>query len=120
MIIITPNNKISISILQEMAKNMFGNLVKAVVDVQEEIMAVDGELHADEEVLLMEKGSKRSDVWGINLYPGSFGGEQFIEFDSMINLKPSQGNRTRGVDDIEIRKRIFEIVQKLVVKDETN
>ncbi len=120
MIIITSQNKISVAGLNQMAQKMFGNLVKAVVDVQKEIMAVDGELHADEEVLLMGKGSKRQDVWGINLYPELFGDEKFIEFDSMINLKPSQGNRSRNVDDPEIRKKISEIAKQLVINDDTN
>lgn len=116
MIIITSENKITVSVLEEMAKKMFGNLVKAVVDIKQEIMAIDGELHADEEVLLTENGSKRSDVWGINLYPEYFGRENFVEFDSMINLKPFMGNRNRGVDDPEIRKKILEIVEKLIIK----
>ncbi|MDD5659872.1 MAG: DUF5674 family protein, partial [Actinomycetota bacterium] len=52
-----------------MANEMFGNLVKAVVDVEKESMAIDGELHADEEVLLLENGSDQNDLWGINIYP---------------------------------------------------
>jgi len=117
MTIITQENRISVLALKEMAKKMFGNLVKAVVDIEKGIMAVDGELHSDEELLLIENGSKRFDVWGINLYPEFFGEEKFVEFDSMINIKPSQGNRSRGVDDLEIRKKTLEIVQKLVTKD---
>ncbi len=117
MVIITPKNKISVSALGEMAKKMFGNLVKAVVDTKKEMMAIDGELHSDEELMLVENGSKRLDMWGINFYPEFFGKEQFVEFDSMINIKPSQGNRSRGVDDQGVRKKILEIVEKLVIKD---
>ncbi len=80
-------------------------------------MAIGGELHADEEVLLVEKsGSKRENTWGINLYPAQFDGE-FIEFDSMINIKPHLGNRSRSVEDQEIRKKINKIVTKLVIKN---
>jgi hypothetical protein len=102
--------------LGEMAGNMFGNLVKAVVDVKKEIMAVDAELHSDEEAYLLEKGSKQADLWGINLYPEFFGKDDFVEFDSMINLRPSQENRSRGVENPEIRKKIREIMDKLVSK----
>jgi len=116
MVIITLENKVSVSALGEMAQKMFGNLVKVVVDTKNEIMAIDGELHSDEELLLIENGSKRLDLWGINFYPEFFGKEQFVEFDSMINIKPSQGNRSRGVDDPEIRKKILEITEKLVTK----
>jgi len=106
--------KISISELNEMAKNMFGNLVKAVVDIEKKIMAVDGELHADEEVLLMQNGSEQKNLWGINIYPEMK--ENFIEFDSMINIRPSIGNKTRGVDDESIRKLITRVVDDLVIK----
>ncbi|MBU1102850.1 hypothetical protein KJ853_04345 [Patescibacteria group bacterium] len=114
MIIVTPQNQITISDLKEMAEKMFGNLIKAAVDVEKGIMAVDGELHSDEELLLVEGGSKRPDVWGINLYPDFFGKEKFVEFDSMINIKPALGNRSRGVDDPKIKSKILEIVKKLV------
>ena len=117
MIIVTHKNKVSIFALKEMAKKMFGNLVKAVVDIEREIMAVDGELHSDEELLLAENGSKRTDVWGINLYPEFFGTDKFVEFDSMINIKPQLKNRSRGIDDVEIRKKIFKIVEKIITEN---
>lgn len=100
--------------LAEIAKNQFGDLVKVVVDVENKIMAIGGELHADGEVLLMERErSKREYTWGINLYPGK-SGEDWIEFDSLINIKPQVGNRSRGVDNTEIREKIKGIVNKLV------
>jgi hypothetical protein len=101
--------------LNKMAEERFGNMVKAVVDIEKEIMAVDAELHADEEAELLENGSKQENLWGINIYPEMPKGE-WIEFDSMINLRPSQGNRTRGVDKPEIRQKIVGIVNKLVKK----
>lgn len=106
---------ITIEELKEMSQKMFGALVKAVVDVEKEIMVVDGELHADEETLLIESGSKRENVWGINLYP-DISDEKWIEFDSMINLKPGLGNRTRGVESKETREKIIKIVNKLIKK----
>jgi len=105
--------KISPAELKEMAEKMFGNLVKAVVDVERELMAIDAELHADEEAYLLENGSKQKDLWGVNLYP-ELAGDDFIEFDSMINLRPSQGNLTRGVADNKIQRRIRQIVDKLI------
>lgn len=94
---------------------MFGDLVKAVVDVHKGIMAIDAELHADEEALLIENGSDQNDLWGINLYPELESGD-FVEYDSMINLRPSQGNRGRGVESPEIRARIQHIVAALVIR----
>ena len=96
-----------------MAEKGFGSMVKAVVDVEKEIMAVDAELHSDEEALLLENGSRQKDLWGINLYPGA-SGDNFIEFDSMINLRPSQGNMSRGVDNPEARGKITAAVNKII------
>ncbi len=101
--------------LLEISKENFGSFVKAVVDIKQGIMAIGGELHADEEALLAEQcGSKREHTWGINLYPEKTG-DDWIEFNSMINLKPSCGNRIRGIENQEIKEKIKEIVGKLVL-----
>jgi hypothetical protein len=106
---------INIEELRQMSGKMFGNLVKAVVDIEKGIMSVDADLHADEEQLLLENGSEQKNLWGINLYPEIKDGN-WIEFDSMINLRPSQNNRSRGVDDEAIRKKIIGVVNKLIKK----
>ena len=100
--------------LGSLAEGWFGDLVKAVVDVRMRIMAIGGDLHADEEALLLAEGSTQSDLWGINVYPDQHGGSGWIEFDSMINVRPRQGNRSRSVEDPDIRRRIVEIVDVLV------
>jgi hypothetical protein len=115
MTIITSQNRVSVAGLREMAKKMFDNLVKAVVDVEKGIMAIDGELHADEQALLLEKDSKQQNIWGINIYPDKTGSD-FIEFDYVINIRPSQLNRSRRVDNKETQKKILEIVDKLIEK----
>jgi hypothetical protein len=99
--------------LKQLAEKKFGNFVKAVVDLKQKIMAIDADLHADEESLLLEKGAKQEDLWGINLYPG-LTGEDFIEFDSMINLRPAQGNRSRNVEDPAVRQKIVSTVHSLI------
>lgn len=99
--------------LKQMAFSTFGDMVKAVVDIERELIALDAELHSDLEALFLQEGSKQKDLWGINLYP-EMQGEDFLEYDSMINIRPSQGNRSRGVDSPEIRKKIAEIVHKRI------
>lgn len=99
--------------LKQMAVGLFGDLVKAVVDVDKQIIAVDAELHADLEAFLLDNGSKQKSLWGINLYP-EMAGSDFIEFDSMINMRPSQNNRSRSVESEEIRKKIIEIVLRRI------
>ena len=88
-------------------------MVKAVVDIGRGIGAFGGELHSDEEALLLEDGSRQADLWGINLYPDE-SGDAWIEFDSMINVRPSQNNRSRSVDDEAIRSAIRRVVAALV------
>jgi hypothetical protein len=107
--------KITLARLQELARESFGDMVKAVVDVERNLMAVGGELHSDEEALLLEDGSRQRDLWGINFYP-EVKGEDWLEFDSLINLRPSQGNRSRGVDDQELRRLIASVVERLVAR----
>lgn len=100
-------------VLKALASERFGDMVKAVVDIERRIMAIGGELHADEEQLLLEQGSKQEHLWGINLYPDSVASD-WLEFDSMINLRPSQGNRSRGVDDPDLQERIRSVVSSLI------
>jgi len=94
--------------------NFFGDLVKAVVDIDRQLVALDAQLHVDLEELLLEEGSKQKDLWGINLYPDLFGTDNFIEFDSMINIRPSHNNNSRNVEDEETRKQIITIISKSV------
>ena len=107
--------KISRAELVTMAERMFGNFVKAVVDLEQGVMMVDAELHADQEAALLERGSKQLNLWGINLYP-TVDGTDWLEFDSMINLRPSQGNRSRSVEDVTLQQQICELVDELVTE----
>ena len=85
------DEKITLDELKEMSQKMYNHLVKAVVDIEKEIMVVDADLHADQEELLLKQGSQQHDLWGINLYPDK---SETKEFDSMINLRPSWGNHS--------------------------
>ena len=102
--------------LTRMAEEQFGDWIKAVVDVSRGTLAIGGELHADDEAALLADGSRQRDLWGINLYPGE-SEPDWIEFDSMINIRPRDGNRSRGVDDEQTRARIREVVASLVVSE---
>ena len=105
--------QITMGEIKKLAVYWFGDFVKAVVDLDLQIMAVGGELHADQEALLLARQSKQENLWGINLYPG-LPEKDWIEFDSMINIKPRQNNRTRGVENEKTRKDIIALVTKLV------
>lgn len=105
--------KISKKKLVNIANERFGDMVKAVVDIELGIMVVGGELHADEEAILLERGSRQENLWGINIYTEKSENER-IEFDSMINIRPRQNNRSRDVLDKSVREKIIVIVNNLV------
>jgi hypothetical protein len=110
---VTKEQPIDLEDLRQMAARGFGDLVKAVVDLRLGVLLVDADLHADQEAELLASGSLQQDLWGINLYP-ELPASDWVEFDSMINIRPSRGNRSRGVDDPETRERIAELVARLV------
>ena len=114
MEIILIKEAINISRLIELANSGLGDFVKAVVDLDQKIMAINADMHVDEEQYLLEEcESKQENLWGINIYP-SLEGDDRIEFDSMINLRPSQNNRSREVEDPKVQAEILELVKGLI------
>lgn len=101
--------------LAALAQNTFGDMIKCVADVKLGLLAIDAELHADLERLLLENGSANEDLWGFNLYPDDYS-EDFIEYDSLINLRVWQNNPSRDVLDPDIREAIKQIVKKFIVE----
>lgn len=107
------SEKISKDKLKVLAANTFVDMIKCVADVRLGLLAVDAELHADLESLLLENGSQQEDLWGFNLYPDETG-DDFVEFDSLINIRAWQGNRSRDVEDETVRQQIRDVVSKYV------
>ncbi len=91
----------------------FGKMIKAVVDVAKRTMAVDAELHADLEALLLSKGSGQQNLWGINLFLDK-PKKNWIEYTALINIRPSTGNRGMEIESRALRKNIEKIVMTLV------
>lgn len=106
-------DKISLAELQELAREGFGDMVKVVVDVEKEIMAVGGELHADGEQELLNQGSSQKNLWGVNLYPFESTDKQ-IRFESLINIRPGQNNRSMEIQDEELKKRVADVARSLL------
>ena len=107
------SQSISHNDLKKMLPGYFGDMIKAVVDIRKSIIGIDAELHADIEKELLTQGSLQADLWGINLYP-EMEGEDFIEFDSLINIRPYQGNRSRDVQNPDTRAHIIATVNRLI------
>ncbi len=115
MKVVTEQELITMDSLRQIAAARFGDMIKAVVDLTLGIMVIDADLHSDEEAELLATGSRQQDLWGINLYP-DLQPEEWLEFDSMINLRPSSGNRSRNVEDPSIREKIRNVVDRLVYR----
>jgi hypothetical protein len=113
MTTVTSSQPVSLDEVRRLARGRFGDVVKAVVDLRREIMVLDADMHADQEAELLADGSEQADLWGINLYP-DLEGDDWLELDSMINLRPSFGSRSRGVDDPSVREAIAQLVARLV------
>jgi hypothetical protein len=105
---------VSIAELKQMAETFDGELVKGVVDTAQGRLVLDMDLHVDGEQFLLKSGSEQTSLWGINLHPDVVGSDEFVEFDSMINIRPRQNNRSRGVEDPEIRQLIIDVVTKVI------
>lgn len=107
------DKKLKMDEVEKFVGNPYPNMVKFVVDVQREVLALGGELHSDAEALLLTNGSKQADLWGANYWPDK-PKDARIEYTSMINIRPSAGNRSMEVKDPAIRKRILEIAERLL------
>jgi len=110
---VTESHPVDLDELRRLAALRFGDMVKGVVDLRRSVLLLDADMHADQEAVLLEEGSAQADLWGINLYPDAADAD-WLEFDSMINLRPSAGNRTRGVDDAATREAIAALVGRLI------
>ena len=108
------DKKITESELREIAKDFYVDLLKGVVDVQREIIAVGGEYHVDSNLVLIENGSKQENVWGFNWYFDKNGDEK-IEYISLINIRPVQGNRTMEVQAGYLRSKMKTIIVKYLL-----
>jgi len=104
--------------LARLVKMYFEDMVKYVADVTRGVIAVGGELHADAEQLLLEAGSRQTDLWGANYYPGR-GRDDCIEFTAVINIRPAQGNRSMEVQDASVRERIRILTFALIGEGES-
>ncbi len=105
---------VSLQTLWESREYDYIEMMKIVVDVVEEVLAIDGDMHADLETLLLDAGSEQQNLWGANVYPERKSVD-FMEFTSFINIRPSQGNRSMEVQDPAIREQMTRIAKKLLV-----
>jgi len=107
------NSQVSKEDILSLAKAGYGDMVKGVVDINKRLLALGGELHADAEQVLLDQGSKQADLWGFNIYPEKTK-EEYLEYTSMINIRPRQGNMGRDIKDLNLRSQIKNIIDEMV------
>lgn len=115
--IVIVDRPIDPGVLRQLVERHFEDMVKFVVDVERRVAAVGGELHADEEALLLDNGSRQEDLWGANYYPGR-GEEACVEYTSLINIRPARGNRSMVIEDAALRERVRDIALGLIGRGE--
>ncbi|MBU1778148.1 hypothetical protein KJ992_00585 [Patescibacteria group bacterium] len=105
--------KINNKTLRSFLGKPFDDMVKFVVDIEKKIVALGGELHVDAEQILLESESKQQNLWGGNIYPDQNNKTQ-LEYESLINIRPSQNNRSMEIQDEELKNQIKNIIEKLI------
>ena len=103
--IIVIAKKISSKMLNKYLGAPFEKTIKTTIDVEKEIIALGGEMHADSEKFLLKESSKLEDIWGADLYPLQKEDDTRIEFTSPINISPSADNLGMEMSSQEIKKR---------------
>ena len=98
----------------EIGQEFYTEMVKGVVDIKQDLIALGGEYHIDANTVLTQAGSSQPDVWGFNIYPNVIG-DDWIEYTSLINIRPAAGNRTMTVEDEAIRKVMKRIIEELII-----
>ena len=88
----------------------YGSMIKIAVDIRRKTLAGGGEMHADCEQVLLENGSEQDDIWGANWYPA----DQRVEFEALINIRPTLGNRGMLIQSQEIRNLIEEVTRSIL------
>lgn len=105
--------KITREELQTIAEKMYGTVVKIAVDIEKEIIALDGEWHAECQEALIESGSDAQDIWGANIKIKA-PREDRIEYFALINIKPSVGHQNMEVTDKALKEKIKQVVDRLI------
>src|SRR3989338_8442126 len=103
MEIIVVHKPVDTQTLESLAKGWHQTLVKGVADIKTGLVALGGEWHMDANSKLIEEGSEQKNLWGFNIYPKE-SGDAAIEYNSLINIRPLQGNRSMEIANEEIRK----------------
>jgi len=101
--------------VEELAKDTYTTMIKGVVDIEKAIIALGGEYHIDANNKLTEMGSKQPDIWGFNIQFDKIG-DEWLQYTSLINIRPAVGNRGMLVKDQRIQKRMREIIESLILR----
>lgn len=88
--------------------------IKLAVDIERGILSGGGVFHADCEAVLLKDGSQQINIWGADWIPAT----QEIQFEALINIRPSQNNPSMEILDEKIRDKVRDIVTKIFKTNE--
>src|SRR3989344_4997384 len=103
------DHKISIKEVKALALFWYKSIIKGTVDIELGRVALGGDYHIESSEVLTSSGSKFEDVWAFNIRFEE-NPDGVLEFDSMVNIKPNLGNRSRTINNEEILKKLKEII----------
>lgn len=91
----------------EELKKQFDVYIKTVIDVKNKVCSAGMDRHYEGEKILLERGSKQSDLWGggIDLETKT------IDFNSFINIRPNDNNTSNEIQDAKIRQQFEDITK---------
>ncbi len=93
-------------------RELFDVYIKTVIDVERKICSAGADRHFDSEQILLQQGSRQDDLWG-----GGVDLETMvIDTNSMINIRPQQGNTSNEIQNAKIREE-FENLTKYFFKE---
>ena len=99
--------------VRALATEWYGTMIKGTVDIVENKVAIGGDYHLETYELLIKDGSNHANIWGFNIRFDE-GGKDLLEFDSLVNIKPALGNKSRSVENPEIIKKATEIINSWI------
>ncbi len=92
----------------KLAREVYGDYIKTVVDIEKNIIAVGGEYHIDCEEELIRQGSKLE-----NLYGGGYRiSTKEVEYMAMSNYKPALNKYTYEISDNQIRDKLYKLTKE--------
>jgi hypothetical protein len=95
----------------EKLREQFGSYIKTVIDINKKICSAGADRHFESEKILLDSGSRQSDVWGGGIDVKT----RIIDYNSFINIRPGDKNTSNEILNTDTRE-MFEKLTKYFFK----